>query len=338
MLKMPHRTTRPYERGIILVEIKANTNFYSLKGTVHDNSNAEYQEYRKCWIEYPEKFILRDFPLHLDVEATNLCNLRCTFCDKQPLLNSGQFGSMDFELYKKIIDEGSLNRLWGLKLSYRGEPLLHQKIVEMVKYAKDKGVLDVYFNTNGMLLNKKMSSGLIDAGLDRISVSIEGVDPVAFENIRLGAKFDVIKSNILNLIEIRERKGLKYPKVRIQTVLFPDMDIDEYKNYWSPYCDEVAAVDYKDESEREEGIICQWACPQLWQRMTIGWDGTIFMCNNDDLNLLPLGNVKDKTIAECWQGAKLNEVRGLHRAGESHRVVSCNGCPWRTAQIKKIYK
>ena len=316
---------------------QANANFYSLTGDSHESKNTkEYIEYRKSWEEFPEKFFLRDFPMHLDVEVTNLCNLRCTFCDKQPLLkNKKDFGYMEMNLFKSIIDEGAENRLWGLKLSYRGESLLHPQIVEMVDYSKKKGILDVYFNTNGMLLNESISKGFVEKGLDRISVSVEGIDPVVFAQSRIGANFETIKRNVANLIEIREKKNSIFPRVRMQTVLFPGTDLEEYKEYWKDYCDEVAAVDYKDESKKEHIIAEDWACPQLWQRMTIGWDGKIFMCNNDDNSTTDLGYYQNNNIKKIWLGEEMKIIRDAHKRGKSHQVASCDGCPWRTAQIKK---
>jgi radical SAM protein with 4Fe4S-binding SPASM domain len=320
-----------------MTQAKPNANFYSLGGTSEPAQKTDsYIDYRKCWLEYPSKFILRDFPMHLDIEITSRCNLRCTFCDKLPLLQKNQLGEMDFELYKKIIDEGSQHQLWGVKLSYRGEPLLHRNVVDMVSYAKMKGILDIYFNTNGMLLNPSMSERLIDAGLDRISISIEGTDPVAFERERIGAKFDVIVRNIETLLAMREKKGADNPRVRIQTVYFPGLDLDAYRTFWSGKCDEVAAIDYKDESNRVKGMVHDWACPQLWQRMTIEWDGTVLPCNNDDIRIFSPGNAREKTIYECWHDEKVEGMRALHRAGQSHVVEDCDGCPWRTSQIMKL--
>ncbi|MBF0301235.1 MAG: hypothetical protein HQK51_21180, partial [Oligoflexia bacterium] len=146
-----------------------NCNFTSLSGNVHSGMSDAYSYYRHCWEEYPKKFIVSPFPIHLDIEASSRCNLRCTFCDKLPLLTKKQLGDIDYNLFCKIIDEGAAKGLQSLKLSYRGEPLLHKKIIDMVKYAKIRGVLDIYFNTNGMLLNEDVSLKLIKAGLNRIS-------------------------------------------------------------------------------------------------------------------------------------------------------------------------
>lgn len=320
-----------------MVQIKPNANFYSLGGvSLHENQSLEYQEYRRCWIELPQEFILRDFPMHLDIEATSRCNLKCTFCDKLPFLDKERFGDMDLDLYKKIIDEGAGHKLWGVKLSYRGEPLLHKNIVEMAAYAKKKGILDVYFNTNGMLLGRDMCERLIDAGLDRISISVDGVDHFAFEKERRGAHFKVILRNIKTLIMLRKKRKAEHPKVRVQTILLPGLDLDAYQSFWGDKCDEVAAIDYKDVLHRQKNLVYDWACPQLWQRMSIDWEGNVFPCNNDDLRLLSLGNIKEKPVYKCWHSDKTREIRMLHRAGQSHKVEACNGCPWRAAQIKKL--
>ncbi|HRR41118.1 MAG TPA: radical SAM protein [Syntrophales bacterium] len=320
-----------------MVQARANANFYSLSGSsAPENRTPVYDEYRRCWNDYPARFVVRDFPLHLDVEATSRCNLRCTFCDKLPLLPKSKLGSMDMGLYRKIIDEAGEKGLWGLKLSYRGEPLLHRHIAEMVAYAKKKGVLDIYFNSNGMLLTERMSQQLMDAGLDRISISVEGTDPARFEQDRLGAKFDVILRNVETLMTLKAQKGYAHPKVRVQTVCLPHIDLDDYREFWKDRCDEAAAVDYKDAVNRDEDLVNSgWACPQLWQRMTIEWDGTIMPCNNDDYGRLSPGNIKDRNIEDCWHDEIVQQARKMHMKGDSHRLEACRGCPWRTTQVRK---
>jgi radical SAM protein with 4Fe4S-binding SPASM domain len=321
----------------MMAKATANSNFSSLGGdSVHGVRDHRYQEYRRCWEENPAHFIVRDFPLHLDLETTNRCNLRCTFCDRRPLLTKEQIGDLDFALYRKILDECQ-GRLWGLKLSYRGEPLLHPDLTAMVAYAKSKGVLDVYFNTNGMLLTEAASLGLMDAGLDRISVSVEGTDPVAFERQRRGAKFSRILANLDTLISWRTKKGYDRPRIRVQTVKFAGLDLETYKNFWLSHADEVAAVSYQDTRERREGLVCrEWACPQLWQRLTMEWTGAMMACNNDDHRLLYLGNLNERSVASCWHDPQVQQARQLHQQGQSHLVRACNGCAWRTAQIQKL--
>lgn len=78
---------------------------------------------------------------------------------------------MDWNLYQRIIDEGKEHSLPSVKLSVGGEPLLHPDIIKMVKYAKKNGIIDIYFNTNAVLLTREISEGLIAVALNRISIS-----------------------------------------------------------------------------------------------------------------------------------------------------------------------
>ena len=316
-----------------------NANFMQLsRSSVHDNPDPPYREYRWMWLEHPKRFIVGEFPIHLDIEVTNRCNLKCIFCDKLPYLTPDQMGDMDGDLYQRIIDEGKERKLSSIKLSYRGEPILHRKLPEMVAYAKRQGIIDIYFNTNAMLLTRTVSKRLIDAGLDRISISIEGTDPETFERERRGADFKKILSNIDELIALRERMGTAHPKVRVQTVSLSGIDLKAYARFWENHSDEVATIDFKeaDQEQRNREIIDpEWACPQLWQRMTIEWNGAVMPCNNDDYLKLSPGNVNDRSIADFWVDPVVERARRFHMTGQSHRVDACNGCPWRTTQIRK---
>ena len=319
------------------ITAEPNANITILAGSsVHANQEPRYLEYRRRWMENPRNFFVEDFPIHLDIEPSNRCNLQCIFCDKLPYLSPDEFGDMEYGLYTKIIDEGSDKGLCSIKLSYRGEPLLHPRLPHMIAYARKKGILDVYFNTNAMLLTEAKSRALIEAGLSRISISVEGIDEVAYEQARIGARFDRIKRNVETLLNVREFMGVDFPRVRIQTVVLPEIDLEEYTKYWSAYCDETAAIDYKEAEKRDETLVApDWACPQLWQRMTIEWDGRIMPCNNDDYRHLSPGNSSDMSVFKSWHAEVVRNARELHMQGRSHELPACNGCPWRTTQIMK---
>jgi radical SAM protein with 4Fe4S-binding SPASM domain len=250
---------------------------------------------------------------------------------------------MDVSLYRKIIDEGAANGLCAIKLSLRGEPLLHPKLASMVEYAKKKGIMDVYFNTNAILLTEEKFEQLIGAGLDRISISIEGFTREVYEKFRVRATFERLLHNVSRLIEIRERKNSRFPQVRIQTVLLGELkrDFNDYVAFWRQYADEVSYLDAREEETDTIKIndTAAWACPFLWQRMTILWDGTILPClmhGITDFGSMMLGNIKDCFISELWQGEKERLLREAHRNGESHRIPACVECSYRAMEIGKL--
>ena len=320
----------------IIVEV--NSNYHRVAGKdLLINKDVRFSEYRKKWKEWPEQFHVGEFPLFIDVEVTSACNLKCPFCATTFKSKEIPKEFISFDVVKVIIDEGAQNNLYGVKFNIRGEPLLHPEIHRIVKYAKQKGLIDVYFNTNATLLTEEVSKRLIDAGLGRLSISFEGYTKEIYEKNRVGAVYETVLANIENMQSLKRKLGVKHPKIRVQSVLLPDIkdEFDEYKKFWGSRVDEVGYLDYKQMKEKKKGIEYPWACPQLWQRMGIWWDGTILPCNHDDNGLLALGNVRETTIKQEWHSEKLKRVRKLHKEGLAHKVPACDGCYLRDSEILK---
>jgi len=306
--------------------------------SVVQREDSRYQEYRKKWNEWPETYQYGDFPLHLDVEPTNACNLRCPFC--ATTYNTYSKGFMEEKVWKLVLDEGGKKELNSLKFTFRGEPLLHRDLPRMVSYAKEAGILDVYFNTNALRLDETTIRNLLDAGLDRISVSFEGFNKEVYEKYRVGSTFETVVKNLELLKKIKDELGLKKPLVRIQTVLVPELQgmEDKYAAFWSRKVDEVAYLDMKSEAGNPDhrGITYDWACPMLWQRMTITWDGKILPCIHDIYEWDSFGSVGDITITDAWSNAQENAYRELHRQGNAHKIRRCDRCPYRESEIRKL--
>jgi radical SAM protein with 4Fe4S-binding SPASM domain len=324
-----------------MVVIRVNPNFHTIGGkSVIRGKDPRFLEYRKKWEEWPKTFTVGEFPLHIDIEAACLCNLHCPFCatSYEPI---GGKGFMSSDTFKKIIDEGAEYGLCAIKLNSggRGEPLLNKSLPEMVACAKSQGIIDVYFNTNATLLTRDIGARLIQAGLDRISISFEGIEAEVYEKYRVGASFEKVLRNIKEFVKLRDEMNVEKPLVRIQTVALPELrpGLDEYKEFWEKIVDEVAFIDFKDYSHIQRDLIYNWACPYLWQRMMVSWDGTISVCQFDYLNSCKLGNINNgDTIRSAWKGKTMEDIRELHKKGRSHEVGVCNGCSFRTTEILKL--
>lgn len=319
--------------------IKTNSNFHHIAGeNLFDKNDSRFLEYREKWKKQPENFHTGEFPLFIDIEATSACNLRCPFCATTFRGKVIKKGFVTFDAVKRIIDEGVSNNLYGVKFNIRGEPLLHPEIHEFVKYAKQRGLIDVYFNSNAMLLTDDIARKLIDAGLDRLSISFEGITKDVYEKYRVGAKYETVLSNIEKIQLLKKKLGVEHPKIRIQTVMLPEIEntFEEYKRFWSKVADEVGFLDYKEMKVKKKGVKYPWACPQIWQRMAVWWDGTILPCNHDDDGVLAFGNIHEVSIKDLWRSLFLNDIRDKHRNGMAHTVPACDGCYLRDSEILKL--
>ncbi|MEM2963778.1 MAG: radical SAM protein [Candidatus Anstonellales archaeon] len=318
------------------MKIDATFHYKKIVNVPHEQT-PEYLEYRRKWKEYPEKHIAGDFPIHLDLESTSVCNLKCPMCFQS--FAPPPPGFMKMELYKKIVDEGAKKGLCSLKLQYRGEPLLHPKIDEMVRYAKEKGILEVAFNTNATLLTEKMAKKLIAAGLDKIICSVDGYTPEVYEKIRVGAKFETVVNNIKTLQKIKQERGLTKPVVRVQMVDTPwnHHQIDEYIKYWGSIADHVGVEDMNDwhDKKLEEVVICpEFDCPMVYQRLVILYDGRVTICCGNIYGKLVAGDLNKHSVEEVWKGPIMQKLREYLAKGESHRVQICAECGYRMTVIK----
>ncbi len=314
---------------------------FHLKKKNKDIEHEDYLEYRRKWSENPKNFIVGDFPIHLDLEATSNCNLRCFMCFQS--FDKPESVTMDLDLFKKNIDEGASKGLCSIKTMYRGEPLLHPDIVEMVRYAKEKGIIEVMFNSNATLLTEDKARALIEAGLDKLICSVDGCTKEVYESVRIGANFETMLNNIKTLQRLKKEMGSKTPIVRVQMVDTPrnHHQIDEYLEFWGKIVDHVAVEDMLDWNAEDEDAtpFPDFACAQLWQRLVITADGDVLPCcralrgGNEKLEVL--GNVKESTVEEIWKGDKLNQFRELHKGGNSHAMRLCRLCGLRKSLLNK---
>ena len=69
----------------------------------------------------------------------------------------------------------------------------------------------------------------------------------------------------------------------------------------------------------------RYPCYHLWLSPMIAWNGDVLLCCNDPKHIKVLGNIKDKSIAEIWQGDELKRLRYLQMAGvSSDNCIGCN--------------
>jgi MoaA/NifB/PqqE/SkfB family radical SAM enzyme len=282
---------------------------------------------RAKWNIAPKLHHVVGFPTHVDIEAAVSCQMRCPMCRRRQMPREMLHGIMDMGLYRKIIDECAERGVYSVKLSWRGEPLLNPRICDMVRYAKEKGIRDVAFLTNGERLTGELAAGLIDAGLDWISISVDGTG-ATYEKIRYPSTYPGIVEKITALKEIRDRQGRAKPLIRVQTIYGAIRENPrEYFEFWEKVADKVYII--ADQFRATTDRFPQdrdYACLEPWRRVVIGWNGLVpqCICDYDDAN--PLGDVNTESIHAIWHGKRFNELREALLRGDLFMNHVCGDC------------
>lgn len=299
-------------------------------------NDEQWLEYRRQWDINPKEGIIRKVPLQIDLFGVDVCNLKCPMCPRQGYIPGK--GYMDFSVIKKILDEASEHGLYAFNFAGLGEPTLYPDLFKVIRYAKDKGVVDVNMHTNGTCLDPAFNIQLLDSGLDRLIISLDSADKEEYEKIRVGAKFEKVCAGVEDLIKQRN----SHPKSRMHIKAnFIEMDENDpteknkFISYWKNKLDRIAILRYLDcqtgdevifhkENYKQDDMFC---CPELWRRLIIVSDGTATLCPRDMKKKYEIGNVHEQTISEIWTGEKMQHVRDIHRQGRFKENSSCGNCP-----------
>lgn len=291
----------------------------------------DYAENRRNWARYPQEQFVSNYPLHVDLELASICNLRCPMCYtiSEEFRQKVNAKLMDYGLFTRLVDECAAGGVYSIRLSFRGEAFLHPRIVDCVRYAKSKGIKEVSTLTNGVRLDEAMFTEMMEAGIDWITFSIDGVGKV-YEEIRRPSKFERIVEKLANFKKIKEAAGHVKPVIKVQSILPAiERDPEEFYAIFSPIADMVSAnplIDFM-EDKRVLSKIADFTCPQIFQRLVIGADGLCMMCSNDESGEHIVGDVNKQTIYEVWHGPAMADVRETHKQHQGcAKIGPCAKC------------
>jgi sulfatase maturation enzyme AslB (radical SAM superfamily) len=292
----------------------------------------EYAQYRKNWSEHAQNKFIGEYPIQVDLELSNICNLSCPMCfrNKDGYLDRPNVKNMEYDLAIKILDEIG-DKVPALRLSLRGESTLNPKLPAIVKYAKEKGIKEVSFLSNGFKMTEKYFEKLVEAGLDWLTISFDGMGET-YNKVRAPLKFEDIYEKIQGMRRVKDRMQSNRPVVKIQSI-WPAIknNPQEFYNAFAPFVDQVAfnpLIDYLGNDEEDEiEFIENFCCPQLYQRLIIGATGTALMCTNDEDETEIVGDANIQSVHDIWHGASLKKIRSLHEKGEGHKCIGvCKHC------------
>ena len=279
------------------------------------------------------KFEQLESPVQLDIELNGGCNMKCPFClhgygDKRP--NT----LIPIERYKKLIDEAVAFGIRGLKLNYINEPMLRKDLEQCIDYAKSAGILNVYMVTNGTLLNAKRRDSMLNCGITKIFISVDATTSETYNKQRLSGKFDMVVKNILDFIEERNKRKLKYPLVRV-SFLRNSINIHEEKDFqkfWEDKADMIAFQKMNDLPDLDSGLTIKdqvketEGCTFPFKQLVVDHQGDILPCCKMGGKKLALGNIENMTLKSAWNSDKMKNLKLMHKENRWRENPICKRC------------
>lgn len=287
---------------------------------------------------------LPEFPRFIDVELTNLCNFRCLMCPTGNLSQKRDKGFLTDALFLKLLDEVE-PRGTPLRFIRFGEPTMHPRFADYVQMAKARGLL-CHLNSNGSKLDDALIEVLCNIPLDSLKFSFQGVDPKSYAEMRATDFFGGLVDVIRRFVAIRGGRAQPWLHVSTTITYETQEQVAGFRALLEPLVDQVSVghtvLDRADvnavrlpqrEAERLKWLKTQQSlvrehpeCPEVFDKLSINWDGSVTACCSDTDNLMLVGDLGTQSLAEIWRSPKLNEIRTVLARHGHDELPLCRTC------------
>ncbi len=286
-------------------------------------------------------------PFVIFVDPASACNFLCPFCPtghRQMIDDTGRFqGVLRLELFRKIIDDlGEFERpIKVLRMYKDGEPFLNKNLDKMITYAKQSGFVEyIDTTTNGSLLNPERLAPVLEAGLDKINISVDGMNREQY------LKFTGFHFNFERFVEnikwLYSNKGGCEIVIKIPRDLITKPQEQEFLDTFGDYCDRIFIENFAPcwpefDVEAHTGIkITQGiyqqpikptdTCPYIFYSISVNADGLVSSCFLDWGRKLLVGDVRQQSLKSIWRSDRMNALRLMHLQGKRCQNPVCGSC------------
>lgn len=292
------------------------------------------------WLSYNisrllKKPIVWGLPFNISVEPTTSCNLRCPECPSGLRSFTRNTGNLDLGFYKQFLTQVEQHLIY-LYFYFQGEPYLNRDFLKMVKLASAKGIYTVT-STNAHYLDSEMARQTVESGLDRVIISIDGIDQETYESYRVGGKLEKVLTGAKELVKWKKELKSTTPhiifqflvvkpnehqikdlyqiadEIGVDEVKLKTAQINDYKTGSSLIPEQEEYARYKKESDGTYSIKnpLENHCWKLWHSCVMTWDGDIVPCCFDKDAKYKMGNTQSFTFPQIWHSKPYYNFRSL---------------------------
>jgi MoaA/NifB/PqqE/SkfB family radical SAM enzyme len=298
-------------------------------------------------------------PAIIQIEPTDICNLKCPLCPATEETSDRKHGFMSFETFQKILDELGEVLIAAYLYSW-GEPFLNKNIFRMIEACTISNILTL-IPTNGQCIQSLDEAlAVVDSGLSAIIIAIDGSTQEIYQVYRKGGDVEKVKRCAALIEEAKSKRGSPHPYTCLRTVITRDNQNDlaniqklahdlgvnmystksvgcktqdeAFKDY-EPTEENLRRFEYRDGKRTEKPPI---QCIYPFRQPTIKWDGTVIGCEFDYKFEQPWGKIGEQAFSEIWNSPQALSLRQSTR--KDRKGTFCeHHCPFQDRVQKDCY-
>jgi radical SAM protein with 4Fe4S-binding SPASM domain len=280
-----------------------------------------------------KKPVVFGFPFSLSIEPTTACNLACPECPSGLKQFSRPTGKLDLNVHKQMLEQVKPSVFY-VNYYFQGEPFLHPQFLDLIREAK-LAKMYTATSTNAHFIDKAKALEIIDSGLDRLIISVDGITQATYEQYRVNGSLSKVLEASAFLVEAKkERKSatpflifqflaVKPNEAEIPAVftLAKEIGIDEvriktaqlydFKNGNSLMPEQEEYARYAKQSDGTYKLKGRQGnhCWRMWSGSVLTWDGKVVPCCFDKDASHVLGNVTDQHFRAIWKSKEYQKFR-----------------------------
>ncbi len=296
-----------------------------------------------------KKAVHKGLPFSVSIEPTTACNLGCPECPSGLKQFTRPTGKLDLNLHQEMIHQLKKSVFY-INYYFQGEPFLHPQFLALIREAKKEKIYTAT-STNAHFIDEEKALDIVNSGLDRLIISIDGLTQATYENYRVHGSLAKVIEGTNHLLKAKKELNSKTPHLIFQFLavkqneheiskvfsLGKEMGIDEVRIKSAQFYDYQHGNPLMPENEKYSRYKLQSDgsyklkyktgnhCWRMWSSSVLTWDGKVVPCCFDKDAKHVLGSISDMSFQSIWNHPKYTSFR---QSVLSHRnqIDICQNC------------
>ncbi len=291
----------------------------------------------------------KGLPFSLSIEPTTACNLGCPECPSGLKQFTRPTGKLNLELHQVMIEQLKKSVFY-INYYFQGEPFLHPKFLDLIVEAKRNKIYTAT-STNAHFIDEKKAEEIVESGMDRLIISIDGLTQATYENYRVHGKLSKVIEGTKHLLAAKKKLNSSTPHLIFQFLavkpneheipevfkLGKEMKIDEVRIKSAQLYDYENGNPLMPENEKYSRYKLQSDgtyklkyktgnhCWRMWSSSVFTWDGKVVPCCFDKDAKHVLGSLENRSFNEIWNDKQYIAFRQAVLTGRN-QIDICKNC------------
>jgi radical SAM protein with 4Fe4S-binding SPASM domain len=286
-----------------------------------------------AWSRLTKRPIHLGLPFSLSIEPTTACNLGCPECPSGLKQFTRPTGKLSLELHEKMLQQ-VFSSVFYINYYFQGEPFLHPDFLQLIRQAKAHKIYTAT-STNAHFITEQKALEIVDSGLDRLIISIDGLTQETYEQYRVNGKLDKVLEGTKHLIAAKHKRQSHTPhlifqllavraneheipqvhqlgkQLGVNEVRIKTAQLYDYKNGNPLMPENESYARYRKKANGTYALKYTLGnhCWRMWSGSVLTWDGKVVPCCFDKDAHHVLGTLNDAPFNDIWSSAVYQRFR-----------------------------